>query len=38
VATVHERLDVGNAPWAQYDTSAVTLTRPMKALGFDPGK
>jgi bifunctional non-homologous end joining protein LigD len=36
VKTVHTRLDEGNAPWADYDKSAVTLTKPMKALGFTP--
>jgi bifunctional non-homologous end joining protein LigD len=36
VKTVHTRLDEGNAPWADYDKSAVTLTKAMKALGFTP--
>jgi bifunctional non-homologous end joining protein LigD len=34
VKTVHTRLDEGNAPWADYDKSATTLTKAMKALGF----
>jgi bifunctional non-homologous end joining protein LigD len=36
VATVHNRLDTGNAPWDGYATSAVALAKPMKALGFTP--
>lgn len=38
VKNVHTRLDEGNAPWADYDKSAVTLTRAMKALGFKAEK
>ena len=38
VATVHERLAEGNAPWADYAASATGLTKAMKALGFKPGK
>jgi bifunctional non-homologous end joining protein LigD len=38
VKTVHTRLDEGNAPWADYDKSATTLTKAMKALGFSPAK
>jgi bifunctional non-homologous end joining protein LigD len=38
VKTVHTRLDEGNAPWADYASSATTLTKAMKALGFKPGK
>jgi len=34
VRTVGERLAVGNSPWDDYDESAVTLTKAMKALGF----
>jgi bifunctional non-homologous end joining protein LigD len=34
VRTVGERLAVGNSPWADYEDSAVTLTKAMKALGF----
>lgn len=37
VRTVHTRLDEGNAPWADYDKSATTLTQAMKTLGFKPG-
>jgi bifunctional non-homologous end joining protein LigD len=36
VKTVHTRLDEGNAPWADYDKSATTLTQAMKTLGFKP--
>jgi len=36
VKTVHARLDEGNAPWADYDKSATTLTQAMKTLGFKP--
>jgi bifunctional non-homologous end joining protein LigD len=36
VKTVHTRLDEGNAPWADYDKSATTLTKAMKALGYKP--
>jgi bifunctional non-homologous end joining protein LigD len=35
VATVHERLDQGNSPWADYDASRASLTQAMKKLGFD---
>ncbi|SDD10814.1 ATP-dependent DNA ligase LigD phosphoesterase module /ATP-dependent DNA ligase LigD polymerase module [Massilia sp. PDC64] len=38
VKTVHTRLDEGNAPWADYDKSATTLTKAMKALGFKAEK
>ncbi len=38
VKTAHTRLDEGNAPWADYDKSAVTLTKAMKALGFKAEK
>jgi bifunctional non-homologous end joining protein LigD len=34
VRTVGERLQIGNSPWADYDESATTLTKAMKALGF----
>jgi bifunctional non-homologous end joining protein LigD len=36
VATVHNRLDEGNEPWADYDKSRATLTQAMKAIGFKP--
>jgi bifunctional non-homologous end joining protein LigD len=36
VRTVGERLAIGNAPWEDYEDSAVTLTKAMKALGFTP--
>jgi bifunctional non-homologous end joining protein LigD len=38
VKTVESRLEEGNAPWAEYDKSAVSLTKAMKTLGFKPGK
>ena len=34
VATVHQRLDAGNAPWQEYDASRVALAAAMKKLGF----
>ena len=36
IANVHERLDVGNAPWQDYATAAKTLAKAMKQLGFVP--
>lgn len=36
VATVHERLDAGNEPWADYEGSRAALAGAMKKLGFDP--
>jgi bifunctional non-homologous end joining protein LigD len=38
VRTVRERLGEGNAPWADYEKSATTLTKAMKVLGFKPEK
>jgi len=38
VRTVGERLAIGNAPWDDYEDSAVTLTKAIKALGFKPAK
>src|SRR3569623_2137151 len=35
VASVHERLDEGNAPWADYDASRSALGSAMKKLGFE---
>jgi bifunctional non-homologous end joining protein LigD len=35
VATVHQRLDEGNAPWAEYQASRVPLAAAMKKLGFE---
>ena len=35
VATVHQRLDEGNAPWDAYEKSRTTLASAMKALGFE---
>ena len=37
VATVHDRLDEGNTPWADYDSSAKSITAAMKQLGFAGG-
>ena len=34
VATVHDRLDDGNTPWADYGKSAVSITKAMKQLGY----
>jgi bifunctional non-homologous end joining protein LigD len=34
VATVHTRLDEGNAPWTDYESSSKPLGAAMKALGF----
>jgi bifunctional non-homologous end joining protein LigD len=34
VGTVHERLDEGNAPWADYEASRASLAAAMKTLGF----
>ncbi|GAB3663370.1 DNA ligase D [Ramlibacter alkalitolerans] len=36
VATAHQRLDQGNAPWADYEDSRATLQAAMKKLGFTP--
>ena len=36
VATVHQRLDQGNAPWADYADHRVGLAQAMKRLGFRP--
>ena len=38
VAYVHQRLDVGNEPWADYDSKRATLTKAMAAIGFKPAK
>ena len=35
VATVKDRLPLGNAPWAGYDGSRTGLAGPMKRLGFE---
>ncbi|AEG91859.1 ATP-dependent DNA ligase-like protein [Ramlibacter tataouinensis TTB310] len=34
VATVHTRLDEGNAPWSDYEAQRAGLSRAMKTLGF----
>jgi len=36
VHNVHTRLDVGNAPWEQYNDSAAGLAAAMKKLAFNP--
>ena len=36
VATVHDRLDEGNEPWADYEKSRTSPAKAMKALGFKP--
>ena len=36
VRSVHERLDRGNAPWADYEASRVRLGEAMQRLGFKP--
>ncbi len=36
VATVHERLETGNGPWASYARAARGLAAPMAALGLAP--
>jgi bifunctional non-homologous end joining protein LigD len=36
VKTVHERLDVGNDPWASYARASRSLTSAMSALGYAP--
>ncbi|OON63364.1 DNA ligase D [Massilia sp. KIM] len=36
ITNVHTRLDVGNAPWEGYAKAAKTLTKAMKALGYQP--
>ncbi|PHV06059.1 hypothetical protein CSQ96_16585 [Janthinobacterium sp. BJB412] len=36
VATAHQRLDVGNAPWDGYAKGARGLAQPMRRLGFAP--
>ncbi|MYM25796.1 DNA ligase D [Duganella sp. FT135W] len=37
VTNVHERLDVGNAPWEDYAKSAKGLAAAMKRMKFKPG-
>lgn len=36
VRNIHERLDAGNTPWADYAASAQALGPAMKTLGFKP--
>jgi bifunctional non-homologous end joining protein LigD len=36
VRNVHERLDVGNAPWQGYARAATSLKTAMKTIGFTP--
>jgi bifunctional non-homologous end joining protein LigD len=35
---IDERLDIGNAPWAEYEASRRSIIPAMKILGFAPGK
>ena len=35
VATVHQRLDRGNDPWSEYESTRSGLARAMKKLGFE---
>jgi bifunctional non-homologous end joining protein LigD len=37
VATVHTPLDHGNTPWADYAKSAVSITKAMKQMKYEPG-
>lgn len=36
VQSVHERLDIGNAPWSRYAKAARGLTAAMSSLGYAP--
>ncbi|RYZ03727.1 MAG: hypothetical protein EOO24_13565, partial [Comamonadaceae bacterium] len=36
VSSVHTRLDAGNDPWADYESSRTGLAAAMKKLGFAP--
>ncbi|HUR89777.1 MAG TPA: DNA ligase D [Ramlibacter sp.] len=36
VATVHNRLDEGNEPWADYEKSRTSIAKAMRAIGFKP--
>jgi len=35
IANAHERIEGGEDPWAGYATARQTLTKAMKALGFE---
>jgi bifunctional non-homologous end joining protein LigD len=37
-SNIKERLDIGNAPWAEYEASRRSIIPAMKILGFAPGK
>ncbi|KIO48887.1 DNA ligase D [Nitrosospira sp. NpAV] len=37
-SNIHERLDKGNEPWADYGATQQSILPAMKALGFKPGK
>jgi bifunctional non-homologous end joining protein LigD len=37
-ANIQERLDIGNAPWAEYEASRRSIITAMEILGFKPGK
>ncbi|PTR06050.1 ATP-dependent DNA ligase LigD phosphoesterase module /ATP-dependent DNA ligase LigD polymerase module [Nitrosospira sp. Nsp5] len=36
-SNIHERLDKGNEPWADYDATRQSILPAMKILGFKPG-
>lgn len=37
-SNIHERLDKGNEPWADYDATRQSILPAMKVLGFKPGR
>ena len=37
-SNIQERLETGNAPWAEYEASRRSILPAMKILGFKPGK
>jgi bifunctional non-homologous end joining protein LigD len=37
-SNIKERLEIGNAPWAEYDASRHSIIPAMKILGFKPTK
>jgi bifunctional non-homologous end joining protein LigD len=38
IGNIQERLDVANTPWAEYESSAATLTQAMKLLKYSRGE
>jgi bifunctional non-homologous end joining protein LigD len=38
VSNIHERLDRGNEPWAEYEALKQSISPAMKILGYKPGK